>query len=953
VLSFEQPLLLLLLLPIAILVYLTWSRSSLPFSALQRRLILACRLALFTLIICALAGAAWQQPISRQATVFVGDLSDSTSAQRPLIEQWINSAMQHKRSEDEVGIVAVGRNALVEQSVKSQIDFTHFESTPDTNYTDLAAGLRLAAAILPADTQRHIVLLTDGQQNLEDALQEAQLLQQEGIRLDVVPLPASQGPEARVDNLTAPTQLHTNERFLLHAQLYSSVSQTATVRIFMDQSVILQQSLTLGIGEQEVSFNLIAPPPGFHTYRITLDAPEDTLLQNNEATAFVNVQGPPQILLIEGRPGNGINIANALRATKITVVIGNPSDVPTSLEGLAAYSAVILADVPAVDLGTARMQTLQSFVRDLGRGLVVSGGENSYGLGDYADTPLEETLPVTMDIPQHKDTPNLAVVLIIESLEAPLPVNISKEAAKGVINLLTPDDQVGISAGYGTLAIPMQHVTNKAAINKAIDAMDPTDPSSYNPDLANAEKVLLHTNAKIKHVILLGDGDASDPTYASQVTKMAKENITVSTVATNSSDYQQLGTMSSIAAWGKGRFYRADDPSVIPQVLLKETEQAARRTVINEPFVPAVVGTHPILTGLTGLPTLDGYVATTPKPTAQMVLISHRDDPVLAVWQYGLGRVVAWTSDALGLWTSHWLQWNQAAQWWANLVTWTLPTPNSSMNINGQIVDGNGQITVDLPTTQASNQQQVTAHIIASDHSQQTINLQPTAPQRWQGSFAAPSVGTYVFQVTWQGTSSKGAVSHLTATTGMVVPYSPEFRTQGTDSTFLKLLARDGGGTILTLNDSSGAFLQNLLPVSASLPITFLLLTLAALLLPIDIALRRLSSLESLVVAWRWLLVHLRPAKFQLASATDGFQDSALGTTLGNVRLQREERRTHAQPLKPLATGKETLHAKPARTRATTLAQPTQQEMTTMERLLEAKRKRLQEEAQSEPGKKL
>lgn len=497
----------------------------------------------------------------------------------------------------------------------------------------------------------------------------------------------------------------------------------------------------------------------------------------------------------------------------------------------------------------------------------------------------------------------------------------------------------------------MQHVTNKASINKAIDAIDPTDPQSYNQDLANAEKVLLRTNAKIKHVILLGDGDAFD-NYAPQVTKMAKENITVSTVATNSSDYQELGTMINIATWGKGRYYRADDPSVIPQVLLKETERAARRTIINEPFVPAVVGTHPILTGLKALPILDGYVATTPKPAAQMVLVSHRDDPVLAAWQYGLGRVVAWTSDALGLWTSHWLQWNQAAQWWANVVTWTLPAQNSSMNINGQIVDGNGKITVDLPITQANSQQQVTAHIIAPNHSQQTINLQPAAPQRWQGSFPAGSVGTYIFQVTWQGISSTGSTSRLTATTGMVVPYSPEFRTQGTDITFLKLLARQGGGTLLKINDSSGAFQQNLLPVSASLPITFLLLVLAALLLPIDIALRRLSSLESLVVAWRWLLMHLRPGKFQLAAATDGLKDSAIGATLGNVRLQREERRTRAQPLKPLLTSKETMHAKSDKVHVTTPVQPIQREMTTMERLLEAKRKRVQEEALSEQKEK-
>ncbi len=181
-LTFEQPLLLLILLPIGLLVFLAWRRMSLPFPKTQRYMILACRLALFSLIVSALAGASLSLPVSRQAVVFVGDISASTTPQRAFIEQWINNAIRHKRPDDQVGIVAVGRNALVEQSVRTQIDFSQFESTPDTSYTDLAAGLRLAAAILPTDSERRIVLLSDGQQNLGDALQEAQLLQQEGIR---------------------------------------------------------------------------------------------------------------------------------------------------------------------------------------------------------------------------------------------------------------------------------------------------------------------------------------------------------------------------------------------------------------------------------------------------------------------------------------------------------------------------------------------------------------------------------------------------------------------------------------------------------------------------------------------------------------------------------------------------------------------------------------------------
>src|SRR3989440_9615810 len=244
-LTFEQPWLLLLLIPIGLLVFLTWRNMSLPFPRRQQVLILVCRLALFTLVICALAGAALARPVSRQAVVFVGDISDSTAPQRTFIEQWINNTLQHKGNDDQVGIVAVGRNALVEQSVRTQIDFSHFESTPDTNFTDLAAGLRLAAAILPTDSMRRIVLLTDGQQNLGDALQEAQLLQQEGIRLDIVPLPASNGAEARINGLDAPDELHTNERFLLHTQLFSTVAQAATLRLYLDQTLLLQLSTHL------------------------------------------------------------------------------------------------------------------------------------------------------------------------------------------------------------------------------------------------------------------------------------------------------------------------------------------------------------------------------------------------------------------------------------------------------------------------------------------------------------------------------------------------------------------------------------------------------------------------------------------------------------------------------------------------------------------------------------
>jgi hypothetical protein len=267
------------------------------------------------------------------------------------------------------------------------------------------------------------------------------------------------------------------------------------------------------------------------------------------------------------------------------------------------------------------------------------------------------------------------------------------------------------------------------------------------------------------------------------------------------------------------------------------------------------------------------------------VLISQKDDPVLAVWQYGLGRVVAWTSDALGLWTANWLQWSDAARWWANLVTWTLPTPDSSLNVNATIVGGTGHLTVDLPpgTPIGANNQQMQVKIIAPDLSKAAVTLQPTAPQRWEGTFPTLQVGVYLLQVTWQGGNKQ-----LGTTTGVVVPYSPEYHTMRTDLRFLTLLAHAGGGSLLTPTETAAAFANNLAPVSAAIPITFWLLTIAALLLPIDIAARRLASLEFLVLAYQWLLSRFRP---RLATQAASSQESAINASaLGAVRAKRQQR---------------------------------------------------------------
>src|SRR4029077_14908430 len=91
-------------------------------------------------------------------------------------------------------------------------------------------------------------------------------------------------------------------------------------------------------------------------------------------------------------------------------------------------------------------------------------------------------------------------------------------------------------------------------------------------------------------------------------------------------------------------------------------------------FHPIQTSESPILRGITaGFPSLLGYNGTTAQSAAQTVLVTARDDPLLAQWQYGLGRSVAWTSDTTGHWAKDWVGWRGFSRFFSQLVSRTFP----------------------------------------------------------------------------------------------------------------------------------------------------------------------------------------------------------------------------------------------------------------------------------------
>jgi hypothetical protein len=346
--------------------------------------------------------------------------------------------------------------------------------------------------------------------------------------------------------------------------------------------------------------------------------------------------------------------------------------------------------------------------------------------------------------------------------------------------------------------------------------------------------------------------------------RMHDEGITLSVVAAGggSADY-----LKRVAETGGGRFYPAQDMEEVPQIFVQETITAVGNYLIEEPFTPKYAGSSPILEELDkGLPRLYGYNGTTVKETATTVLAGVDDAPVLAQWQYGLGRAVAWTSDTKGKWAMDWVSWPEFPRFAAQLVQWVVPT-TASGGLSATIRSEGAQTVIDVKALDGSGKPQdgLQMHIglVGPNGFSQELALSQIAPGEYRASITSPIQGTYLVQIA--GAKDGQVVAQQTA--GMVVPYSPEYRQGQSNPGLLDALARATGGAHLT--QPAEAFVHTLNAVSRAQEIALPLLLLALLLLPLDIAVRRLMlRREDFVAASGWLRGALgRPVPAPAASA--------------------------------------------------------------------------------------
>jgi Ca-activated chloride channel homolog len=734
---------------------------------------------------------------------------------------------------------------------------------PNPDETDVAGALRAARGMIGPGGGR-VVLLSDGLQTQGDAQAEARGLAAAGIPVDTVAYQAPGRPEAWVERVEAPRTLREGEEFSVTIVVQSSGGGEARVQLLAGDEPLFTQQVQLAPGENRLPYTSTAGRAGILSLRAVLEAQPDTLARNNSAAATILVAPAPRVLLVAEQSRSATTLRGSLRDAGVMAELMTPQAVPSQLSALESYEAIVLVDVPAGSFTLDQMATLREFVYSDGRGLIATGGRSSFTLGAYRDTPLEDVLPVAMTPPPRPERSQVSLLLIIDQSASMGPdtgtskFNMAKEAALLATESLREEDRLGVLAfdvGQQWIVDFQQIGTglSLAEIQSRIGSL----PMGGGTDIYGALEVGLPALAAQpgpkRHAVLLTDGRSftdERELYRSLISQARARDITLSAIAIGSDSDTEL--LAELAKQGAGRYHFAEQPGDIPRLTLLESEIARTEPQVEGMFRAEQTQAHPVLRGygVGELPQLGGYVATTVKPEAELVLQSPEGDPVLATWQYGLGRAVAWTPGVEEPWASDWSNWPEYGRFWATLIRYALPEPDSGPlqvrvepNTAGITPGGSSVVTIvadavapsgaplDLADTEAT--------ITLPDGTARQLILKQSGPGRYTQQVTLPSDGPYAIEVRQrrddlERVASAGYVQRYPA------EYLPEPLASGGSrgTALLQAISDTTGGTLL----QGGAGLPVVAPAAGGGLARSLwpwLLGAAALLWPLEVAVRR------------------------------------------------------------------------------------------------------------------
>jgi len=812
-----------------------WSYHSLAGLGKWRRWIaILLRSGVMVLLIFALADMQLLRSSDRVTVIYLLDQSLSIpEARRASMIRYVNASIRkHRREdkEDRVGVIVFGRDAEVEVP---PVDFDvqlapKVESFLDPNFTNLAGAMQQAMAMFPHDAAKRIVIVTDGNENLGDAFEQARTMADVGVSIDAMPVPLKQQNEVSVEKITIPTDVRRGQPFELRVVLNndSPTDENVAGRLKItrkagDREVILADApVHLQPGKSVLTRREEIDESDFYTYQALFvpdDPASDGMKQNNLATHFTDVYGQGQVLLIEDweNPGRFDFLLDRLRVEGLEVTAQQSNRLFTSLPELQRYDSIILADVPrssgfdANNVSSFTDQQIRMLVRnteELGCGLIMLGGPNSFGAGGWTNTEIEKAMPVDFTIKSAKVIPVGALVLNMHAGEIPKANYWQKVIAREAIKALGPRDYCGLIQWNGneqwlwgqSKGGLIRVGPSRKVMMARIDAMNIGDMPEFDGSMKKAAAAFARAkDASIRHMIIISDGDPTPPTPGT-IAALKKQQVKVTTVLVGNRQHAPGGqaTMQKIASSTGGKMYVVKNAKALPQIYQREARKIARSLVFEPqpPVRPQVKNHQEIIEGIDGpFPPIQGFVLTTIKenPLVDLILLSPKpvnaeNATILAAWPYGLGKTVAFTTDVGGRWADQWTGWKDYDRFFSQMVRWSMRPGGDTgkFTVSTNVANGKTQVIVTAldKDNEFLNYQTVSGNVLGPDMESISLDITQTAPGRYEAEFDSAIPGNYLVLVA-------PGNEHAMIRTGVNIGYSDEFRRRKTNLALLESLA--------------------------------------------------------------------------------------------------------------------------------------------------------------------
>lgn len=772
-------------------------------------------------------------------------------------------------SGDRVSLVTFGARAEVEHELSDQVRQTEYAREINPDGSDLHDGVLTALDRVNPNRPARILVLSDGEANGPDPRSAARRAKEQGVPVDCRIFERLSIGDVSIESVLLPQSVVPREPFQYSVWVYADSEATGTIRVLRDGKRIASKERDFVRGMNRVLFRDLLDEGGFYNYTVELDLENDPVVENNRGAGIVRVDGGPKILVLssDGQPGN---LKRALESAQVPADVAAAASHPLTQDSLDQYRAVILENVPAEDLGRVKMERLAQFVEDLGGGLMLTGGKSSFGTGGYFKSPLDDVLPVSMELREEHRKMRVAIAIALDrsgSMTAPVSggktkMDLANLGTAECIKLLSPSDMVAVIAVDSSphVVIPLTKVTSPGGMVSKVKGIESMGGGIfvYEALVAAGKQLQKASGYSTRHIILFSDAqDSEEPgAYKALLKKFRASGITVSVIGLGTDKDVDAALLEDVAKLGEGNVMFTSDAQELPRLFTQDTMTIARNT-----FIEADPETQP--NGIAGrllpdarlmgslgsgaFPNAGGYNLSYLKPDATMGVVS-RDEysaPWSAFWYRGIGRVAAITLEVDGAHSGPFASWNDYENFIVTHARWLLGGTNpDDIFVDVRQEGQEAVVTVELdPERSNQDETQPPRLVVVPPGSEREELIEPdfvwTGPNTLESRFRMDRTGSFRTLVKTGGRKfSRGPA--------VTLPYSPEFvprigLPEGKET--LTQMAQISGGVVRT--DVLELF-QDPPRTARTVSLLIPLMMTGIVLLIVEIAGRRLSLWERL-----------------------------------------------------------------------------------------------------------